>query len=154
MNADPDVMQHFPACLNRAESDALIERINRHFSATGWGLWALEMPEIASFIGFCGLQTVSFNAHFTPAVEIGWRLARPYWGQGYAFEAAQAALAFGFDVLQLPEIVSFTIPANTRSWQLMQRLKMTHNLADDFEHPGLPQRHSMRYHLLYRKRKE
>lgn len=152
LNADPEVMQHFPALLTRAESDAMIDRIVQHFATNGWGLWAIEMPDVVPFIGFCGLQRVSFDTPFTPAVEIGWRLARPYWGSGYAFEAAQAAINVGFASLTLAEIVSFTIPANVRSWQLMQRLGMTHNPADDFEHPKLPEGHPMRHHMLYRKR--
>ncbi|WP_080058518.1 GNAT family N-acetyltransferase [Spirosoma aerolatum] len=153
MNADSAVMEHFPACLTRAESDAMIERISNHMTTKGWGLWALEAPTLAPFIGFCGLWTVSFDAPFTPAVEIGWRLARPFWDNGYAFEAAQAALAFGLDTLGLPEIVSFTIPANVRSWRLMERLGMTHNPIDDFDHPRLPEGHPMRRHVLYRKQR-
>lgn len=151
MNTDQEVMHHFPAHLTRAESDAMIDRIMQHFVTKGWGLWAVEIPELSSFIGYCGLQTVTFGASFTPAVEIGWRLARPYWGNGFALEAAQAAMNFGFSTLKLDEIVSFTIPANVRSWRLMERLGMTHNPADDFEHPKLPEGHPMRHHMLYRK---
>ncbi|WP_338873884.1 GNAT family N-acetyltransferase [Spirosoma sp. SC4-14] len=154
MNANPEVMKHFPARLSRLESDAMIERMVYHMDVNGWGLWSIEAPNIAPFIGFCGLWTVSFEAPFTPAVEIGWRLARPYWGKGYAFEAAQAAMNFGFETLGLDEIVSFTIPANIRSWHLMERLGMTHNPADDFEHPRLPEGHPMRWHVLYRKTHE
>lgn len=154
LNADLEVMRHFPARLSRLESDALIERIVYHMETNGWGLWAIEAPNVAPFIGFCGLWTVSFEAPFTPAIEIGWRLARPYWHKGYAFEAAQAAMNFGFETLGLDEIVSFTIPANVRSWRLMERLGMTHNPADDFLHPRLPEGHPMRPHVLYRKTRE
>lgn len=151
LNADPVVMEHFPACLSRAESDAMMARIRQQIANQGWGLWAIELPGVCSFIGYCGLQTVLFDAPFTPAVEIGWRFAQAYWGQGYAFEAAQAALSFGFEGLNLPEIVSFTVPANERSWRLMERLGMTHNPADDFDHPRLPEGHPLRRHVLYRK---
>ncbi|GAB4040401.1 GNAT family N-acetyltransferase [Spirosoma gilvum] len=153
MNADPEVMEHFPACLTQAESDALMERIRHFMTTNGWGLWAVELPGQASFIGYCGLQPVPFEAPFTPAVEIGWRLARPYWGKGFAYEAAQAVMTFGFDTLKLAEIVSFTIPANVRSWQLMERLDMTRNPADDFDHPRLPVGHPMRPHVLYRQKR-
>ena len=152
LNADPEVMEFYPALLTRAESDAQIERLAQHIITSGWGLWAVELPGVAPFIGYCGLWPVAFDAPFTPAVEISWRLARPYWGQRFAFEAAKAAMTFGFDTLKLEEIVSFTIPANVRSQRLMQRLNMTHDPADDFEHPKLPHGHPMRPHVLYRKR--
>ena len=151
LNADPVVMEHYPAQLTRAESDAQMERLAGHITSNGWGLWAVTLPGTAPFIGYCGLWPVMFDAPFTPAVEIGWRFAWPYWGKGYAFEAAQAAMAFGFGTLALDEIVSFKIPANFRSQRLMQRLNMAHNPADDFEHPTLPQGHPMRLHVLYRK---
>lgn len=154
LNADPFVMEHFPAPLTRSESDSLMQRINAHFNTHGWGLWAIEVPGTVPFIGFCGLLQVSFDAHFTPAIEIGWRLARPYWGQGYAFEAARAAMSCGFQTLNLPEIVSFTTPTNIRSWQLMQRLGMSRHPDDDFEHPLLPISHPLRLHHLYRIRKQ
>ena len=154
MNADPEVMKHYPACLNRSESDAQMARIRQHISTNGWGLWAVEIPDVIPFIGYCGLLPVSFAAPFTPAIEIGWRLAQPYWGQGYAFEAASAVMNFGFERLTLNEIVSFTIPANVRSWRLMQRLSMTRNQTDDFEHPKLPEGHPMRPHILYRKTRD
>ena len=153
LNADPVVMEHFPACLNRAESDAMMDRVMQQIAVQGWGLWAVECPGVASFMGYCGLQPVRFDASFTPAVEIGWRFARAYWGQGYAFEAAQAALLFGFEGLNLPEMVSFTIPANGRSWRLMERLGMMRNPADDFDHPSLPEGHPLRRHVLYRKKR-
>ncbi len=131
-----------------------MQRLAGHITANGWGFWALELPHIAPFIGFCGIETVRFNASFAPAVEIGWQLARPYWGHDYAQEAAQAALLFGFDTLGLDEIVAFTIPANVRSWQLMERLGMARNSADDFEHPNVAKSHPMRPHVLYRKTRE
>ncbi len=150
MNADPVVMAHFPSALDRAASDAMIERMRAHWKVEGFGLWAIEMLGDGTFAGFVGLARPSFEAHFTPAVEVGWRLARPAWGHGYATEAAREALRFGFDTLGLEEIVSFTVPANTRSQAVMERLGMTHNAADDFDHPRLPEGHPLRRHVLYR----
>ena len=142
-------MEHFPGVLTRAESDAMVERIEAHFERYGFGLWAVEVRERGSFIGFVGLAVPSFEAHFTPCVEVGWRLAQQCWGLGYATEAARAAVTFGFGQLSLEEIVSFTVPANERSRCVMNRLGMTHDPADDFDHPAQPGR---RRHVLYRLR--
>lgn len=152
LNADGEVMEHFPATLDRAESDRAADRIEAHFAARGFGLWALEIPGLASFAGFVGLSVPTFETAFTPCVEIGWRLARPFWGRGYVTESARAALAFGFDDLGLSEIVSFTVPANLRSRRVMERIGMTHDERDDFDHPVLPEGHPLRRHVLYRKR--
>lgn len=150
LNADPRVMQHFPRLLTRDESQAMILRIQGIFSERGFGLWALEVKDGAPFIGFCGLLAPGFTAHFTPCVEIGWRLAADHWGQGYAREAARAALAYGFDRARLDEIVSFTVPANVRSRRVMEAIGMTRDPEDDFEHPALPPGHPLRRHVLYR----
>jgi RimJ/RimL family protein N-acetyltransferase len=150
MNADPVVMEHFPGTLRRGESDELVERIEAGFRANGFGLWALEVRASGEFIGFTGLGVPEFEAHFTPAVEIGWRLARSAWGNGYATEAARAALTFGFEDVGLDEIVSFTTAANWRSRRVMERVGMSHDPADDFDHPGLPPEHPQRPHVLYR----
>jgi RimJ/RimL family protein N-acetyltransferase len=150
LNADPAVMEHFPATLRHDESDALVDRIEAGFEQRGWGLWAVEAPGSAPFVGFVGLNPATFDAPFTPAVEIGWRLAREHWGKGYATEGALAALAFGFDTLSLDEIVSFTTTANTRSRQVMERLDMQHDAADDFENPNVPVGDPSRPHVLYR----
>jgi RimJ/RimL family protein N-acetyltransferase len=150
MNADPAVMEHFPGTLSRRESDALVERIEAGFEANGFGLWALEVRATGEFIGFAGLDVPEFEAHFTPAVEIGWRLARSAWGHGYATEAGRAALAYGFEQAGLEEIVSFTTVANRRSRAVMERLGMSHDPADDFDHPRLPPGHPQRLHVLYR----
>ena len=115
MNADPVVMEHFPSLLTREQSAAMVERIERHLDAEGFGLWAVEVPAVAPFIGFVGLQRVPFEAHFTPAVEVGWRLDPAHWGHGYATEAALACLDLGFGPLGLEEIVSMTTPGNARS---------------------------------------
>jgi len=150
LNADPDVMTYMPSLLDRQESDALATRIREQFALRGFGLWAVEVPEVASFIGFVGLSVPRFSAAFTPCVEVGWRLARPHWGRGYATEAARASVAFGFDRVGLEEIVSFTVPANSRSIAVMERLGMTHDPADDFDHPSLPAGHPLGRHVLYR----
>lgn len=150
MNADPRVTEHLPAPLSRVESDAVIERLATHWRQHGFGLWAVEILATEQFAGFVGLSVPRFEAHFTPCVEIGWRLAAQHWGNGYATEGARAALQFGFDVLQLAEIVSFTVPANTRSMRVMERLGMSRDLAGDFDHPLVPAGHPLRRHVLYR----
>jgi len=151
MNADPVVMEHFPAPLDRGQSDALIERIEAGFEANGFGLWALELRDSGEFIGFAGLAVPEFDAHFTPAVEVGWRLAHGAWGNGYATEAGQAALDFGFERVGLQQVVSFTTASNLRSRAVMERLGMTHDPADDFEHPGIPDSDPLSRHVLYRR---
>lgn len=148
LNADAEVMRHFPSVLTRAESDAFVERVTSKFERTGWGPWALEVN--GRFVGFAGLWAPTFSAHFTPCVEVGWRLERRSWGHGYATEAAKAAVQFGFKQLGLNEIVSFTVPLNLRSRKVMERLGMQREPADDFNHPRLPTGHPMQQHVLYR----
>jgi RimJ/RimL family protein N-acetyltransferase len=150
LNADPRVMEFFPRTLDRTESDAMVARIRGHFARHGFGLWAVEVPGVAEFIGFVGLAVPRFEAHFTPCVEIGWRLAREHWGRGYATEAARAVLEFGFRDLALQEIVSFTAATNLRSRAVMERIGMTRSPDDDFDHPALPEGHPLRPHVLYR----
>jgi RimJ/RimL family protein N-acetyltransferase len=150
LNADPRVTEYLPGPLAPDESDALIARIEAHFTERGFGLWAVEISDGGSFAGFVGLSVPPFEAHFTPCVEIGWRLAAEYWGQGYATEGARAALDFGFERLGLEEIVSFTVPANMRSRRVMKRIGMTHDSVDDFDHPRLPEGHPLRRHVLHR----
>jgi ribosomal-protein-alanine N-acetyltransferase len=150
LNADLAVMEHFPNALDRTQSDAFADRIQAAFDDLGYGLWAVEIPGQAEFIGFVGLALQTFEAHFTPAVEVGWRLARDYWGKGFATEAARAAVADGFTRVGLDEIVSFTAPANVRSVRVMQQLGMTHDPAEDFDHPRVPVGHRLRRHVLYR----
>ncbi|MGD0543171.1 MAG: GNAT family N-acetyltransferase [Candidatus Acidiferrales bacterium] len=152
MNADPRVMEFMPECMMRAESDLLFERINEHFRKHGFGLFAAELREERAFIGFVGLAVPSFKAHFTPCVEIGWRLSADHWGRGLATEAAQAVVKYGFDELALDELVSFTVPQNMRSRRVMEKIGMTHNAADDFDHPNLPEGHPLRRHVMYRSR--
>ncbi len=150
LNADPEVMRHFPAPLSRAESDALADRIEAQHADAGWGLWAVEELAGGRFVGFAGLAWTDFESHFTPAVEIGWRLAREAWGNGFATEAARASAAYAFDVLGLREIVSFTTVGNERSRAVMRRIGMRHDPADDFDHPRISAGHPLRRHVLYR----
>ena len=150
LNADPRVMEFLPKTLSREESDARAAQIVEHFARHGFGLWAVEAPGAAKFVGFAGLSVPSYEAHFTPCVEIGWRLAFEHWNRGYATEAARRAAAFGFEQLGLKEIVSFTVPANERSQRVMLRLGMKRSADEDFEHPVLPEGHPLRRHVLYR----
>lgn len=153
LNADPVVMEHFPAPLTRAESDAHVDRILAAFEEHGWGLWAAEVPGEADFIGFIGLAIPRFEAPFTPCVEVGWRLAQSAWGRGYAPEGATEALRFAFDDLGLDEVLSFTSVGNTKSRRVMEKIGLTHDPADDFDHPNLPPGHRLRRHVLYRGRR-
>jgi ribosomal-protein-alanine N-acetyltransferase len=150
MNADPRVMEFFRGTLSGDESDALVDHIERHFRERNYGLWAVEVADVAPFIGFAGLHFTQFSAPFTPCVEIGWRLACDYWGHGYATEAARLALGHGFGTLALPEIVSFTSTTNHRSRAVMERLGMRRDPNDDFDRPSLPEGHPLRRHVLYR----
>jgi RimJ/RimL family protein N-acetyltransferase len=153
ITSDPRVMEFFPAPLSREESEGLIVRVRAHQAQHGFTFFAAELRATAEFIGFIGMVYTPFEAHFTPCVEIGWRLGAEFWGQGLATEGAQAALQFGFDDLKLPEIVALTVPANRRSRRVMEKLGMTYNPADDFDHPRLPQGHPLRPHVLYRARR-
>ena len=153
MNADPRVMEFFPKVLDRAESDAQAARIRDHFARRGFGLWVVEVPGIADFIGFVGLAVPTIETHFTPCVEIGWRLIPEHWGKGYATEAALASLDFGFRQLGLDEIVSYTAVPNVRSRRVMERIGMSHTPADDFDHPSISEGHPLRRHVLYRARR-
>jgi RimJ/RimL family protein N-acetyltransferase len=150
LNAEPRVAEFLSRPLDREASDALVDRIVGHWADDGFGLWPVERVEDGAFLGFTGLSAPAFEAAFTPAVEVGWRFAPEAWGRGYATEAARAALAFGFEALGLDEIVSFTAPANVRSQAVMERIGMTHDPADDFDHPNLPDGHPLRRHVLYR----
>ncbi|MGK5043902.1 GNAT family N-acetyltransferase [Janthinobacterium sp. GB1R12] len=149
LNADPRVMAYFPAALSRDASDAMARRCSGLIAGRGWGLWAVTLRENNTFIGMTGLHSPDAQLPCSPCVEIGWRLAFDYWGQGYAQEAAHAALQAGFGRLQLPEIVSFTALPNVRSSTLMARLGMRRDAAT-FEHPALPPGHALRTHCLYR----
>jgi len=148
LNADPEVMEHFPSMLSREETAAAVSRVEKHFEDRGYGFWAVEAPGQAPFIGFIGLLVPAFEASFTPCVEIGWRLARSWWGKGLATEGARAALAYGFERLGLDEIVSFTVPSNVRSRRVMEKLGMRY--SEDFAHPRIDSKHPLCRHVLYR----
>lgn len=150
LNADPCVMEFMPELLTPEQSDALIDRIERHFERHGFGLFAAELRRDGSFLGFIGLSMPGFEAEFMPAVEIGWRLASAHWGHGLATEGAREVLRFGFEEVGLGGVVSFTVPENFRSRRVMEKLGMTHDPKEDFEHPGLPKGHVLRRHVLYR----
>jgi RimJ/RimL family protein N-acetyltransferase len=150
MNSDARVMEFFANSLNRVDSDAMVDRIRAQFAEHGFGLWAIEVPGVAPFIGFAGLTWARFSAPFTPCVEVGWRLAFEHWGHGYAIEAARLALGYGFGTLALSEIVSFTSASNFRSRAVMERLGMRRDPAEDFDYPSFPEGHPLRRHVLYR----
>lgn len=151
LNADPRVREYFPGILTSEESNASVKLFNEHIEKFGFGFWAVSLIQTGEFIGFIGLQNVTFEAPFTPAVEIGWRLVHKYWGKGYATEGAKAALKYGFEELKLAEIVSFTPAQNSRSRHVMEKIGMTYDSKDDFEHPKLPDGHPLKTHVLYRK---
>ncbi|WP_415718193.1 GNAT family N-acetyltransferase [Maridesulfovibrio sp.] len=149
INADPDVMRYFPAILSEEESNANADIISALIEKRNWGFWAVEIPDIAPFIGFVGLHVPSVTLPFSPCVEIGWRLDKKFWGYGYATEAANFALKYGFVELNLGEIVSFTSEKNIPSQAVMNRLGMRFD-DDGFEHPSVPVGSPLRKHVLYR----
>ncbi|MGP4084478.1 GNAT family N-acetyltransferase [Streptomyces sp. KR55] len=138
MNADPEVRRYFPGVLTKEQTDAAVARFQADLERRGWGFWAVEVLDTGEFIGFTGLDPVEDGQPFT-GVEAGWRLARPAWGHGYATEAARAVLAFGFEELALPEILAVTTATNLPSRAVMRRLGMTHDPADDFDDPDVPE---------------
>jgi len=150
MNADTRVMEFLPGVLSEQESNSLVDRIEVHFEEHGFGLYAAEIRSERRFIGYIGLSVPTFHAAFTPCVEIGWRLAGEYWGQGLATEGAREIARRAFEELNLQELVSFTVPANTRSLGVMKKIGMTYDSKDDFDHPRLPLGHTLRRHVLYR----
>jgi RimJ/RimL family protein N-acetyltransferase len=150
MNADPVVMEHFVTTLDRAASDAFVDRIDACFEERDYGLWVVEEQATGVFCGYVGLWPALFEAPFTPAVEIGWRLPTSAWGKGYASEAALAAVADGFERVGLEEILSFTSRTNVPSQRVMERIGMVRDEAGDFDHPNVPEGHPVRPHVLYR----
>jgi RimJ/RimL family protein N-acetyltransferase len=154
MSADPAVMRYLVPFADRAAMDAWVATARAHWLDHGFGQWVVELPGEALFIGVVGLSNLRFALPFAPAVEVAWRLARAYWGMGYACEAARAATDDGFGRLGLGEIVAFTVPANQPSRRVMEKLGMTHDPAEDFDfdHPWLPPGHPLRRHVLYRLR--
>jgi RimJ/RimL family protein N-acetyltransferase len=149
MNADPAVMEFFYRPLSSEESDALVDVFQAELDESGHCPWAVEELSTGTFIGFVGLHAVPAQLPFAPATEVGWRLARPYWGRGYATEAGAAAVRFGFGTLDLDKVVSFTSALNVRSRRVMGRLGMSHDEADNFDHPNIAEGHRLRSHVLY-----
>ena len=154
LNKDPRVMEYYPSIKSYEESLEEYKRIIEEFKKEGFGFWAVSIIGGADFIGFIGLNRVKFVAHFTPAIEIGWRLTPDYWGKGYATEGAIACLKYGFETLRLDEIVSFATLKNSRSIAVMKRIGMLSDPKDDFDHPKLAEDHHLRRHVLYRLKKE
>ena len=152
MSADPAVMEFLSPPPDRVAAEAWVARVREHWRRRGFGQWVVEMPGDTEFVGVVGLARVAYEAHFTPAVEIAWRLARAHWGRGYATEAARAALDYGFGRLGLDQIVAVTVPANWRSRRVMERLGMTRAPEEDFDHPRLPDG-PLKRHVLYRRRR-
>jgi RimJ/RimL family protein N-acetyltransferase len=150
INQDSEVMAYFPELQDRATTLRFFEKVRTHFAEHGYGLWAVEEKSSGEFIGFIGLMAVDFEAHFTPAVEIGWRLASSHWRRGLATEGASAVLRYAFTALDLDEIVSFTSVDNKASRRVMEKIGLQRGVADDFDHPQLPDGHVLRAHVLYR----
>jgi 3-dehydroquinate dehydratase/shikimate dehydrogenase len=150
LNADPRVREHFPGIQTKKESDLSASIISDHIKKYGWGLWAAALIQTGEFIGFIGLAEVPFKTEFTPAVEIGWRLAFEYWGKGYATEGAKASISYGFNTLNLNEIVSFTAVKNMRSRAVMERIGMHHDPDGDFDHPKIQESSPVKRQVLYR----
>ena len=153
LNADPRVMEHFPETLRRDKSDEYAENFQRAIDSNGFGYFAIARKLDAQFIGYVGISKVIFDAEFTPAMEIAWRLGFDFWGKGLATEAAKASLDFGFSELELEEILFFTTPENARSIAVMKRLGFTRDVDGDFDHPRVPVGHRLRPHILHRLQK-
>lgn len=155
LNADPEVRRYLQGPIDRQASDAFAEAIEAQWDEHGWGLWAVELPGLAPFIGYVGLWPAGYLPA-GPAVEVGWRLARAHWGRGYATEAARQALRLGFEDIGLDEIVSFTVPQNARSIGVMERIGLRRDAAGDFDHPRVDRAAfpELVRHLMYRLRRE
>lgn len=158
INQDPKVTAFLPGGLTREQVHTFIIRANHHYDVLGYTLWATELKKTGCLIGFIGLNNTDFSAplgaHFSPAVEIAWRLDYAYWGKGYATEGAKAALSYGFENVGLQEIVAFTVPANTRSIRVMEKIGMSRDVEGDFVHPKLATTHPLSHHVLYRMLKD
>jgi RimJ/RimL family protein N-acetyltransferase len=150
LNADPQAMEFMLNPLSREESDAWVERMKTHFAGHGFSHYAAELKQDGSFVGAIGLSVPAYETPFSPCVEIGWRILPAYWNRGLATEGAREVLRYAFEVLRLPEIVAFTVPANHRSRRVMEKIGMVRDLTGDFDHPRVPVRHPLRRHMLYR----
>ena len=154
INQDPKVMEYFPGLQDLETTKNFITKVNNHFNKYGYSLYACERKDTNEFIGFIGLLIADFKAHFTPAIEIGWRLSSKHWGQGFATEGAKAVLDYLFRELKIPEIVSFTAKGNAKSIRVMQKIDLQHNINDDFDHPKLDDTSPLKRHVLYRLSRE
>lgn len=150
LNSDPVVMEHFPKMLTYDESASMVERLRARYESDGFCLWATEEIDTGNFIGFVGLACPNFEASFTPCVEIGWRLAKEYWGKGYAPEAAEASLRDGFERCNLEEIIAITATSNLKSMRVMEKIRMKRDCENDFLHPNIADGHPLKPHVLYR----
>jgi RimJ/RimL family protein N-acetyltransferase len=150
INADPIVMEFYPRTFSLKETRAAIEKIEADFDSHGFGLWALELRKTSRFIGYVGLSRPTFQAHFTPCIEIGWRISKEHWGKGFATEAAREVIRDAFERLQLGEVVSYTAAVNARSIRVMEKISMLRNKQDDFLHPLIEDDHPLKPHVLFR----
>jgi len=150
LNADPRVCEFLPNLITREETLASLDKIQSHFRDFGFGLFAVELRSANKFIGFVGLKYFSFDAHFTPNVELAWRLSWEHWGKGLATEAARRVTRYGFECLKLPEILAITAKNNKRSWRVMEKLGMKSNPKENFKHPQLDHQDPLSEHVLYR----
>lgn len=149
LNADPEVMEFFADVLDTKESNELAKEIIKRINENGWGFWAVELLSDNSFIGFVGLNKPSYDVPVDLCIEIGWRLAKKYWGHGYATEAAKASLEFAFNELKLDKVYSFASVGNKRSCAVMERLNMV-DTNTPFQHPMIPEGSPLREHVLYK----
>lgn len=150
INQDPKVIEFLAGPITMEQVHHFIQVANNHHEQYGYTFWAIELKKTGELMGFIGLRYIDWELPFAPAVEIGWRLGSQYWGKGYATEGAKAALAYGFEQCNLPEIVSFTVPANVRSIRVMERIGLDRDVKGDFSHPKLPADHPLSKHILYR----
>jgi 3-dehydroquinate dehydratase / shikimate dehydrogenase len=150
LNADPRVREFFLGVLSREESNREVIELSRHIDNSGWGFWAVSLRQTDEFIGCIGLDEVYFKMSFSPAIDIGWRLAYNHWGKGYATEGAMAALRYGFDVINLQAIVAYTAVQNMLSRHVMDKIGMCRDPHGDFDHPDFPDDHKHKRHVLYR----
>jgi len=153
INQDPKVLEHLPGPLTMDEANDFIMRMRKQWDEKNYTIWAAEEKYAGKFIGFIGLSYLNWGEPFEPCVEIGWRLGSEHWGKGYATEGAKAALEYGFDVCRLEEIVAITVPANTRSQRVMDKIGLIRDMEADFAHPKLPADHRLSQHIFYRKLK-
>lgn len=148
--ADPVVMEYFPALLSREEAQAMIDRMVTNQKNDGYSFMPCVRKDTGQMIGFVGLSYFTKPTHFSPCVEVGWRLDKDHWGLGFAPEAAKACLHYAFDILKVPEVIAMTAVPNLKSRKVMEKIGMTYNPSDDFDHPSVDDGHWLKRHVLYR----